>query len=88
MRLGDDADPGDVERLLCKAAAALKEAQAREPDDARPAWYLYRVWSRLDQPRPAERALRQALAAAPFSRLTPTESRDLALAHGPAGVMK
>ncbi|HKB06482.1 MAG TPA: tetratricopeptide repeat protein [Gemmataceae bacterium] len=87
-RLGDAADAGDVERLLCKAATALKEAQDLRPGDARPAWYLYRVWSQLDQPRPAEKALRMAAANAPFSRLTPTEARDLALATaGPPAII-
>jgi len=79
-RVGEKGEPGEAERLLCKAAAALKEAQADRPDDARAAWYLHRVWSRLDQPRPAERALLKAIACAPFSRLTAAESRDLAVA--------
>jgi hypothetical protein len=83
-----DGDPGDVERLMCKAALALQDAQAMRPDDARPAWYLYRVWSQLDQPRPAAKALRQALAAAPFSTLTPVEARELALASRPEVVLK
>jgi tetratricopeptide (TPR) repeat protein len=82
-----DGEAGDVERLLCKAAMALKDAQETRPDDARAAWYLYRVWSRLDQPRPAARALRQATGAAPFSALTPAEARDLALAGGRAEVV-
>ena len=82
------SESGDVERLMCKAAAALKEAQEKRPDDARAAWYLYRVWSHLDQPRPAGKALRQALAAAPFSSLTPAESRELALASRPETVVK
>jgi tetratricopeptide (TPR) repeat protein len=86
-RLGDSAEAGDVERLLCKAATALKEAQVLRPDDARPAWYLYRVWSKLDQPRPAEKALRKAVANAPFSRLTPAEARELAIAGTPASVV-
>jgi hypothetical protein len=73
---------------MCKAAAALKEAQTARPDDARPAWYLYRVWSHLDQPRPADRALRQALANAPFSQLTPVEGRELAQAGRPAFVAR
>jgi len=73
-----DKDATEAERLLCKAASALKEAQAVRPDDARVAWYLYRVWLQLDQPRPAERALRKATTLAPFSRLTPAESRELA----------
>lgn len=78
-----DGDAGEIERLRCKAALALQEAQARRPDDARAAWYLYQVWSQLDQPRPAAKALRQAAAAAPFSALTPVEARDLALASRP-----
>jgi tetratricopeptide (TPR) repeat protein len=82
-RIEDGAESDDVERLLCKAATALKEAQSLRPDDARSAYYLYRVWLKLDQPRPAEKALRQALAAAPFSRLTPTEARELALVGKP-----
>jgi tetratricopeptide (TPR) repeat protein len=86
-RLSDSAEAGDVERLLCKAAKALKEAQDLRPDDARPAWYLYRVWSQLEQPRPAERALRKAVANAPFSRLTPAEARELALASTPTSVV-
>ncbi len=80
LQLAKKGNAGDVERLLCKAAGALKEAQSRRPDDARPAWYLYRVWSRLDQPHPAERSLRKAIANAPFSDLTPAEARDLSLA--------
>jgi hypothetical protein len=87
-RLASDGDAGDVERLMCKAAAALKEAQNARPGDARPAWYLYRVWSHLDQPRPADRALRQAVANAPFSQLTPSESRELALAGRPQSVAR
>jgi tetratricopeptide (TPR) repeat protein len=78
-RISSKGDSGEAERLLCKAAAALKEAQAARPDDGRTAWYLHRIWSQLDQPRPASRALRKAIACAPFSRLTPAESRDLAI---------
>jgi tetratricopeptide (TPR) repeat protein len=82
------SDAGEVERMMCKAAAALGEAQAKRPDDARVAWYLYRVWSSLDQARPAAKALRQATAAAPFSALTPAEARDLALAGRTEVVVK
>jgi tetratricopeptide (TPR) repeat protein len=80
-QLAGKAESAEVERLLCKAVTELKEAQAARPADARAAWYLYRVWTKLDQPRPAERALRQARAAAPFSELTAAESRELALAR-------
>lgn len=87
VRLAKD-DSGEAERLLCKAASALKDAQSERPDEARPAWYLYCVWSQLDQPRPAERALRKAIANAPFSNLTPAEARDVALAKRTAIVPK
>jgi len=83
-----DGDPAEIERLLCKAALALKDAQAKRPEDARAAWYLYKVWSQLDQPRPAAKALRQAAAAAPFSTLTACEARDLAMAFRPEVVLK
>jgi tetratricopeptide (TPR) repeat protein len=84
MRLTDSDEKGDAERLLCKAAKALNEAQAHRPDDARTAWYLYRVWTQLEQPRPAERALRKAMGGAALSELTPTESRELAMAAAPS----
>ena len=84
-RLSDEGSTDEVERILCKAAAALKEAQAARPDEARPAWYLYCIWSHLDQPRPAERALRQAIANAPFSRLSAAEARKLELIRGHRG---
>ena len=83
-----EGDPGDVERLMFKAVKALTAAQENRPDDARPAWYLYRVWTHLDQPRPAAKSLRQATAAAPFSTLTPAEARELALAGRPAVVLR
>jgi tetratricopeptide (TPR) repeat protein len=82
-QLAEKGEVENAERLLCKAAAALKEAQSIRPDEARPAWYLYRVWTQLDQPRPAEQALVRARSAAAFSALTPSESRQLALA-GPS----
>jgi tetratricopeptide (TPR) repeat protein len=67
------------EGLFCKAAGELTLAQEERPDEARPAWYLYTVWSRLAQRPPALRCLREAGAAAPFSYLTPTEQRALHL---------
>jgi tetratricopeptide (TPR) repeat protein len=68
------------EGLLCQAAAELAQARLERPDEARPCWYLYGVWSRLAQKQPAARWLRAALAAAPFSDLTPAERRRLYLA--------
>jgi tetratricopeptide (TPR) repeat protein len=87
-RLAEASKADDVEQLLCKSAASLKRAQELRPDDARPAWYLYRVWTRLDQPRPAERALRKAIAAAPLSDLTPAEARELTLSGRSATVAR
>jgi tetratricopeptide (TPR) repeat protein len=68
------------EGLLCQAASELALARLERPDEARPCWYLYEVWSRLGQHQPATRWLRAAEAAAPFSHLTPAEHRDLYLA--------
>jgi tetratricopeptide (TPR) repeat protein len=69
-----------TESLLCKAAGELTLAQAGRPEKARPHWYLYTVWTMLDQKQAALRCLRAATAAAPFSSdLTPTERRDLHL---------
>jgi tetratricopeptide (TPR) repeat protein len=69
-----------AEGLLCKAAGELTLARLRRPEEARPWWYLYEVWTELAQQRPAARCLRAAAAAAPFSSLTPAEERRLALA--------
>jgi tetratricopeptide (TPR) repeat protein len=74
---GDETPP---EGLLCKAAAELTRARLERPDQARPSWYLYQVWSRLGRRQPALRHLRDADDAAPFSALTPAEQTALALA--------
>jgi hypothetical protein len=79
VQLTGRTEAEEVERLLCKAAAELREAQAVRPADPRAAWYLYRVWVKLGQPRPAERALREARAGAGLADLTAIETRDLAL---------
>jgi hypothetical protein len=75
-------DEGEMseEGLLCKAAGELTMARMARRDEARPCWYLYEVWSRLDQRQPALRHLRLADAAAPFSYLTPAERRELEVA--------
>lgn len=69
-----------VESVLCKAAGELTLARQQRREEARPAWYLHEVWKQLDQSRPADRYLREAEAAAPFSYLTPLERRQLQLA--------
>jgi hypothetical protein len=75
----DDALP--VEGLLFKAAGELTLAHLQRPDEARPCWYLYEVWSRLGQRQPALCHLREADAAAPFTSLTPAERCSLCLAQ-------
>ncbi len=71
---------GDVESLLCRAAGELALARGFGPDEARPSWYLYEVWTLLGQHEIARRSLRAAEAAAVFSYLTPVEQRGLRLA--------
>lgn len=78
--LPEDAINLDVEGLLFQAAAELTLARRNQPDEARPHWYLYEVWTRLAQNLPAQRSLRAAQLAAPFTYLTPAEQRGLSLA--------
>ncbi len=77
-----DGGEGELssEGLFFQAASEFALARLARPDEARPCWYLYEVWSRLGRRQPATRWLRAAEAAAPFSRLTPAEQRDLFLA--------
>ena len=75
-----DNEDFSTESLLCKAAGELTLARRRRPDEARPCWYLFEVWTRLAQRQPAARWLRAAEVSAPFSSLTPAERRRLELA--------
>ena len=63
-RQGEDALPDDeslsTEGLLCKAAGELTLARRERPEEARPYWYLFEVWSQLSQRQPAARCLRAA----------------------------
>jgi tetratricopeptide (TPR) repeat protein len=68
------------EGLLFQAARELAKARRARPDEARPCWYLYAVWSRLGQRQLALGWLRRAAEAAPFSELAPAERRSLELA--------
>lgn len=83
-RQGEQALPDDeslsVEGLLCRAAGELTLARRERPDEARPFWYLFEVWSQLSQRQPAVRCLQAADARAPFSYLTTMERRNLQLA--------
>ena len=69
-----------VEELLCKAAAELTVAHLDRPDEARPNWYLFEVWTSLAQKQPAQRFLRAAVDSSPFSYLTGSEKRSLHIA--------
>jgi tetratricopeptide (TPR) repeat protein len=73
-------DPdGDLstEGLFCRAAVELRKARRQRPEEARPNWYLYEVWSQLGKRQPAMRSLREAEETALCSYLTPTERREL-----------
>jgi hypothetical protein len=75
-----EIDGPDPEKMLFKAAAELKEASKERPDEARPHWYAFEVWSQLGQQLPAQKSLRRAHDAAPASDLTPLERQELAMA--------
>jgi hypothetical protein len=78
--LGEPDAELSCEGLLCKAAGELTLAHLRRPQEARPNWYLYTVWWRLDRRQTALRCLREAAETAPFSYLTPFEQRGLHVA--------
>lgn len=80
QQIDDSTDELPAEGLFCKAAGELTLARLERPDQARPCWYLYEVWSRLGQDQPARRWLHAADAEAPFTYLTPCEQRNLHLA--------
>jgi hypothetical protein len=77
-----------AEGLLFKAARELRAAGAERPEEARPCWYLHKVWSRLAQQQPAERWLRAAADAAAFTDLTPAERRELHATCNSAAVLR
>jgi tetratricopeptide (TPR) repeat protein len=78
--LASEAEPGFRERLLCKASQELTKAYQLRRDEPRPSWYLFEVWTKLDQPRSAEKALKKTKSLALLSPLPPSEQRALALA--------
>jgi tetratricopeptide (TPR) repeat protein len=69
------------EGLFCQSASELVQARRARPEEARPSWYLYEVWSQLGQKQPATRWLRIASEYAPLSYLTPAEQRGLHFAR-------
>jgi len=76
-----EAEPGFQERLLCKAVTEFTYAKKIRPDEPRPHWYLAEVFNRMDQPRSAERALKQAKSLAALLPLPPAEQRALNVAR-------
>ncbi len=69
--VGDPEGELPVEGLLCKAAIELAQARDQRPREARPCWYLYKVWAHLAQKQAALLWLRRACEAAAFTELTP-----------------
>jgi tetratricopeptide (TPR) repeat protein len=78
---GGTAGKRSIEELLCKSAAELTLARLERPDEARPAWYLHRVWLALGQRQSAERWLRMAGRLATPGTLSPAEMAALRLAQ-------
>lgn len=73
---GDDAP--EPQQLLFKSVRELKRAAAARPDDARPHWYLFEVWSALRQQHPARTSLNRARELAVTSDLTDAERQAIA----------
>jgi hypothetical protein len=69
-----------AESLLIKAAEELREARSTQPEESRPSFYLYQIWSQLGQHSAARRSLAAAEAHTLLSRLTPLERRQLQIA--------
>jgi hypothetical protein len=78
--LGQTSGKLNVESLLCQAAGELSLAKLQKPSEARPCFFLYQVWIKLEQPRPARRNLRDAEKTCAFSYMTASERRSLYLA--------
>jgi hypothetical protein len=78
--VGGTAGKLNVESLLCQSAGELSLAKLQQPNEARPCWFLYQVWVKLDQKRPAARNLHDAEKTSSFSYLTPAERRLLYVA--------
>jgi len=81
---GQSPDPALIEQLLCRATMELNKANESKPNQARSNWYLYEVWTKLDQTQPAAIALRIARSSVQGnvtnSDITPSEQRGLLLA--------
>jgi Tfp pilus assembly protein PilF len=73
----EDVEPGFRERLLCKAVAELNRARKLRPDEPRPHCYLVEVFTKLDQPRSADKASQTAKSLAALLPLPPNELKAL-----------
>jgi tetratricopeptide (TPR) repeat protein len=80
-KLGEPAGDLPVEALLCRAAGSLSAAHELRPEEARPCWYLHRIWQQLAQQHQAQHWLNETQNAATFSTLTPSEQRSLQIAY-------
>lgn len=79
-RRATEPDPSgefSVNELLVRAAKELQAARRLKPAEARPHYYLAKVWRQLGQPSACAKSLRAADRLALTSLLTPAEQRDL-----------
>jgi thioredoxin-like negative regulator of GroEL len=67
-------------RLLDEALKALNKAHEMRPDEARPCWYIHRVYLAMNQMEQAEEFLKLTDQRAANTRLTPLERHALDLA--------
>ena len=72
-----DVEPGFRERLLCKSVAELTKAKKLRPDEPRPHYYLVEAFTKLDQPRSADRAFQMAKSLSALLPLPPAEQKTL-----------
>lgn len=73
----DEVEPGFRERLLCKAVAELNKAKKLRSDEPRPHCYLVEAFTKLDQPRSAEKALQSAKSLAALLPLPASEMKAI-----------
>lgn len=73
----EEVEPGFRERLLCKAVAELNKAKKLRSDEPRPHCYLAEVFTKLDQPRSADKALQSAKSLAALLPLPASEMKAL-----------
>jgi tetratricopeptide (TPR) repeat protein len=72
--IADDEMP---QKLLLKATTELNLAAKLSPQEARPHWYAYKCWTKLEQPEPSTAALKIAKEKREQPDLTPHEREEL-----------